>query len=115
MNKNEESKIVTSICVYLKILENKKELYFFRNNSFQGTVLRKNGSRGYIRNNKKGVADIFVLKNGKSFFLEVKSETGRQSTAQKLCQSIVEQSGGYYFIVRSVDDVIQIFKKEENI
>ena len=67
------------------------------------------------RNNSKyiksgvlaGVSDLIVLKNGKSYFVELKDYKGRQSDKQKDFENIVSLQGFKYFLVRSLDE----FKK----
>ena len=39
-------------------------------------------------------------------YLEVKTETGRQSKNQKVFQSKISNNGGYYYIVRNIEDVV---------
>ena len=46
-----------------------------------------------------------------SLFLEVKTDVGRQSDAQKEFQNNVEKAGCIYKIVRSIDDVEKVIKK----
>lgn len=54
---------------------------------------------------KAGVADMMILWEGRLICLEVKTEKGRQSTAQKEWEAEVTEAGGLYKIVRSTDDV----------
>lgn len=67
------------------------------------------------RNNSKyiksgvlaGVSDLIVLKNGKSYFVELKDYKGKQSDKQKEFENMVTLQGFKYFLVRSLDE----FKK----
>ena len=67
------------------------------------------------RNNSKyiksgvlaGVSDLIVLKNGKSYFVELKDYKGKQSDKQKEFENMVNLEGFKYFLVRSLDE----FKK----
>ena len=53
-----------------------------------------------------GVADlVFILPGEQAAFIELKSPTGRQSTAQKAFQTAVEARGCAYVVCRSIDDV----------
>lgn len=54
----------------------------------------------------KGLADFTVIKNGVVIFVEVKSDKGRQSPAQKLFEKDIVKHGGYYCVCRSVDDFL---------
>ncbi len=53
-----------------------------------------------------GTADVIVLKNGKMICLEAKSPTGKQSPEQKQFELNVKRSGGEYYLVRCVQDVL---------
>lgn len=68
-------------------------------------VFRKNHSAFLI----PGTPDIFcvytVIEIPVAVFLEVKSSTGRQSESQKHFEILVKHHGGFYFIVRSIDEV----------
>ena len=52
----------------------------------------------------RGVSDIIAIREGKVMFLEVKTAKGRQTKHQKMFQKRIEENGGHYFVVRSVDD-----------
>lgn len=52
-----------------------------------------------------GVSDVVAVKDGVVLFLEVKTEKGRQSDAQKMFEKKLAEKGGRYFVVRSLDDV----------
>jgi len=53
----------------------------------------------------RGFSDLVAFNNNKIFFIEVKSETGTQSTEQKVFQQLVESAGLNYILARSVEDV----------
>jgi hypothetical protein len=61
---------------------------------------RKHVSRWAIT----GSSDIIALKDGITLFLEVKTEKGRQSDAQKAFEMRVKEKGNKYHIIRSVED-----------
>lgn len=54
----------------------------------------------------KGLSDFTIIKGGIVIFVEVKSDKGRQSPAQKLFEKDIVQHGGYYCVCRSVDDFL---------
>lgn len=97
-------------CLIIEYLEKfrKKDVYFLRNNSFSGSFTRSNGSKGFIKNNKKGSPDIIICYKGKWIGVEVKSRTGRQSPDQKQAEKDINRCGGEYHIVRALDDLIAI-------
>lgn len=55
----------------------------------------------------KGVSDVIVLSEGKAYFIEVKSDNGRQDEDQELFQAFVERAGCEYYVVWSVEDVVE--------
>lgn len=67
-------------------------------------IFRKNTSKFVM----PGTPDIFCIYRCFNLpiavFMEVKSEKGKQSESQVEFQTIVEKAGGFYFIVRSIDD-----------
>lgn len=65
------------------------------------------GFRKMATHSRKGVADIYVLKNGVSYFIEVKGSSGKLSEDQILFKSDVEKEGGIFIVARSIDDVMK--------
>jgi Holliday junction resolvase len=55
-----------------------------------------------------GAPDLVVLKGGRVWFFEVKTDRGRQSYAQKAIGEALASEGFTYAIVRSVDDVLKV-------
>lgn len=101
---------IQKACIdYLELIK----IPFIRNNTFAGKIIRRDGSTGYIKNNSfEGAPDILVfVDNGITLHIEIKSETGRQSKAQKYYQSIIERLGHFYFIIRSVNELQSTIKK----
>ena len=66
-------------------------------------------SKGRVRDAGfvSGAPDLIVLKDGKVFFLEVKTKTGRVRPSQKLFAERLRRQGFDYFVVRSLDDVLK--------
>jgi hypothetical protein len=52
-----------------------------------------------------GVADLCAIKNGETFWIEIKTPTGTQSQAQKVFQKNIEMQGGNYWLIRSLDEL----------
>lgn len=76
------------------------ELNFAGNNSIRGAIRR---SEGIV----KGVSDLILLiprRDWHGLMIELKTEDGRQSLAQKEWQSLVEAQGYRYEIIRNLDD-----------
>lgn len=110
-----ESEIQTAICKYL---DSKSFLFFRVNNTPIWDKNLRNGYGSYRSQGKwaaAGLPDIIVvLKVG--FFsafigLEVKTTTGRQTADQLLFEKRVKKNNGFYFVVRSVNDVEEAVKK----
>jgi hypothetical protein len=53
----------------------------------------------------KGIADLMALKNGRTVWIEVKTDRGRQSEWQRQFQADIEAHGGTYILARSIADV----------
>ena len=72
------------------------------------TVGIPNGNGGFRQNSEmRGMADIAVIYKGLSVWLEVKRPKGKQTQAQFEFQHAVERAGGFYFIVKSVEDALK--------
>jgi hypothetical protein len=67
-------------------------------------------SRGRIRDAGfvSGAPDLIVLKEGRVWFFEVKTKTGRVRPSQKLFAERLRQHGFEYFVVRSLDEALKI-------
>ena len=59
----------------------------------------------------KGIADLYCIKEGISLWLEIKKPKGKQSQKQIDFEADIKAKGGYYYVVRSVDDTIEILKE----
>jgi len=102
MAKVSENDVVSGICNYLSY----RPWYFWRQNNI-GTYDRKNETyRSLPKFSVRGVPDILVLAFNTIVFVECKTDTGKQSEAQKEFQAEVESRGYTYILARSVDDVI---------
>ena len=54
---------------------------------------------------RKGFPDLTAMRNGKTVYIEVKTETGRQSEHQKEFERICIAHGCTYIVARSLKDV----------
>jgi VRR-NUC domain len=107
-----EASIQAQIISFLEIEESKRNLFFWRSNSFCGEVTRKNGSKGYIKSNKKGLPDISViLKSGKFLGVEVKSKKGKMSKEQEEVAKLIDNLEAIYICVHSFTE----FKRDYDI
>lgn len=69
------------------------------------------GQRSPIEANKfkaiglvPGVADLHFFYNGKIYFIELKIESGKQSTNQKTWETAILQQRGDYIIIKTIDE-----------
>lgn len=90
----------------LDYLGYQKDIYFFR----LGSGLIKTEQGRYFKTGTAGCPDIVVVKNGSFIGLEVKTESGKQSELQRIAEENIKRCGGKYFIVRKLEDVIEILK-----
>ena len=88
-----EDKIQNKILKYLKSLDN---VYVVK------TVI----------NNKKGVPDILICKDGKFIAFEVKTDKGKTTKLQDHNLKEIVKAGGSSYIVRSVEDVKSIIEED---
>ena len=66
-----------------------------------------------LRLSKAGYPDIFAFKNGKTLFIEVKSEKGKLSELQKYRIDSLKNNGFEVLIIKSVNELqaTQILKE----
>lgn len=118
--KVKEIDIQKAIKDYLQYMENQGKLMFIRNQA--GGYPTKEGH--YITMGKKGSPDLFVWMSDLKFIdgyfssqlmsylrcivFEIKSKKGKQTKSQKVWQEKFEKLGGEYYIVRSIEEVIEI-------
>lgn len=78
-----------------------------------GSVRMANG-RYFSTGLPRGFSDLFgVRHDGKAFFVEVKTETGRVSKDQQNFIRVMKELGALAGVARSVDDAIEIVQQEE--
>jgi hypothetical protein len=103
--KRTESMIQRAVLEYLEMVSKQVPLYYFR----AGSGAFKTQQGRYFKTGKPGVPDVVVcLKDGRFVGFEVKTESGKQSQAQKRAEKDIQWAGGEYYIVRSVDDVRKV-------
>jgi len=69
--------------------------------------LKKNGwlVLKIIKCNINGMSDLIVFKNGRTVFIEVKNENGKQSEIQKYVQNQVELQGFQYLLINDINQL----------
>jgi len=56
----------------------------------------------------KGISDFIAVKDGRVLFIETKTPKNKQSSDQKEFEQEITSHGGEYFVVRSLDEMIEI-------
>lgn len=105
-----EALIQGAIIDWLQYQENVGRCWFWRQNNI-GTY---DPVKGVFRSTKKpghknGVPDILVCIGGRMVGFECKSASGGQSPQQKLFEQGLVKAGGYYFVVRCLQDAERAF------
>ncbi|WP_347138855.1 hypothetical protein [Paracoccus sp. SSK6] len=75
---------------------------FWRQNA--GRVKTDRGA--WVALGPPGISDIVGVVQGRSVFVEVKTDKGTQRTGQAAFQKAVEQAGGIYTVVRSPEEAV---------
>jgi hypothetical protein len=76
----------------------------------QGAALSPHG--GFVKYGlAPGAADLVGILDGRFFALETKAPRGRASDEQKLWGALVQRTGGFYCMVKSVDEAKQALER----
>lgn len=94
-----EKDIQKQILDYLKI----RGIFHWRNNVGAGKL---QGGR-FVQFGVAGAPDIFALHKGVSYGIEVKRPGKKQSELQKYFGDRMNEAGGHYQVVFSLDDVMK--------
>ena len=124
-----EADLKRTIEDYLQLGQNQGRWVFLRLNAGDFIVQTHNhfggrwgmASRRRIKGCPRGTADLEVIKgrfmeDGKRFgrpliyFLELKSSKGKQTKEQQEFQKLVEMQGCSYFIIRSLEELVELIK-----
>lgn len=97
-----EKEIQLAICDYLSL----KKHFFWRQNTMP--VFDHGKFYAMPKYSKNGVPDIILVKDGIFYGLEVKRPKGKPSDKQIEFKEGLEKAGGKYFVVTSLQDVIDI-------
>ena len=96
-------------------IQNSIRLYLTQNGftSFRVNVgkFKLSDGRWFDTGVPKGFSDIFAVKDGRAYFFEVKTSSGKASKEQLKFIENMKKQGCIAEIVRSVDDVERILKK----
>jgi hypothetical protein len=96
-----ETEVQAAICDYLAL----KGYLFSRTNNAPIYDTGRKAFRALPKYTRKGWPDICLIKGGKFYGIEVKSEVGRLSPEQEELGRDIIENGGMYVVARSIDDV----------
>ena len=83
-----------------------KQVFAWR--QYTGPIVRgEKGQTFFTKNPCPGLPDIVVIIKGRFIGLEIKQPKGKQSPEQKSFEESISKAGGFYFIIRSLDDAIK--------
>ena len=103
--KHEESKIQKAIVTAIRYLYPKSILLAIpneaRRNVRTGAIMKAMGMLS-------GTSDLIFIHKGSVYFFEVKTDNGKQTDTQKEFEKRITKQGLKYFVVRSVDEVLNI-------
>lgn len=99
--KTSEKDVQRAILDYLRITHQK----FWRHNS--GGFKNKDGH--FFKFGESGSPDIFIVRQGKIYGVEVKGTGGKQTDNQVEWQKDFEKAGGIYLLVHSVDEFLKSY------
>ena len=103
-----ETDIQATICEYLQLKMNQNKLLFWRANTTSVYDPTRKVFRSMPKYALKGVADIIVIKDGFAIFLEIKKKGTYQSKEQKEFERLAKLNGSEYYVIRDLDEVIEI-------
>lgn len=107
LRKISEAQIQRGVIDLLALTSKRIPMYFFR--SAAGMVRTEQGRM--FKTGKPGTPDITIcFCTGIFVGFEIKSATSRQSELQKQAQREIEAAGGFYFIIRSMQDAEEAIK-----
>ena len=83
-----------------------KGIYHYRLNN-QASTIYSAGKMIRLPVAQRGLPDIVLVIGGRYIACEVKAEHGVQSDEQKAVQEATEKAGGMYWLVKSLDTIIE--------
>jgi hypothetical protein len=105
-----EKDLQKAVIQWLQYQENLGKLYFIRNNTFRGQIMRKNGTVGFMRQGKVGCGDIIIfMPESRVIFAELKSDKGKLSLEQNEFRNRIDELGYEYWVIRSIDELEKIY------
>ena len=117
-HKDNEHRIQKQIAMFLRL----KNILVFETDIMDGLKLTRTEEErfSYITHHKSmgyvvGQSDLVMVLNGIVIFLEVKDLKKYQTPNQKLFEKKIKGLGHQYYVVRSLDDVVEILEKNKSL
>ncbi|KKK89499.1 hypothetical protein LCGC14_2732490 [marine sediment metagenome] len=104
-----EADLKRTVQEYLDWGQNQGRWLYLRLNAGNFIEVRGN-TRRRVMGCQPGTSDFVVITNISTSFIELKSEKGKQSETQKEFQAKVEELGCYYFIIRSIEKLMEVLE-----
>jgi hypothetical protein len=101
-----EDKIQQEIVIYVRNYRKDLIIFSVPNDGRNAQEQMRKKAMGLLR----GVSDLILLSEHGCFFIEVKTDSGKQSEEQIKFQKAIETLGFTYHLVRSLEDFKQIVK-----
>ena len=105
----EEERIQQSMVLYFNVQYPKMRGLLCSN--LNNSKDKKTGGRNKANGVVAGRSDLVLYHRQTAYHIEVKTEKGTQSKAQKAWQKVIENAGYHYYIVRSLDDFIELMNE----
>ncbi len=110
MLKQSEADLSRTVRNYLTVMQNQGRLFYLRLNS--GTFIQEGKKQRLIRGCPAGTSDLFILMNGTSYFIELKSQKGKLTESQLRFMELVEYQGGIYLVARDLEQVKRLVESQ---
>jgi hypothetical protein len=106
MRRNLEGPIHSAILTYLRGQYPQAVIHHSPNETdVRGPTIARAIAKQKMMGMLVGFPDLLMLHQGRLYTFEVKAEGGRTSEAQKVVGEAIAASGGFWAVVRSIDDV----------
>lgn len=106
MKRQQETRLKKDILDYLYFIERFYPIYTVRTPT--GVIETKKGH--WIHMGRTGAPDLISCINGKYVGLEIKRpKKGKQQDDQKEAQQKIIKAGGDYHLIKSIDDITNLF------
>jgi hypothetical protein len=106
MRRNLEGPIHAAVLAYLRRQYPKAVIAHVPNQTdVKGSNIARAIAKQKMMGMLVGFPDLLMLHEGRFYGFEVKAEGGRASDAQKAVGEAIIASGGFWAVVRSIDDV----------